>query len=141
MGIPMSRLFIEASPIGVGTTAYWYDYCGAGYMRLQIAISGTNGVVTATVSNFVESLYYNMITGQVDCSPTKRKVLITNGSITGSIPVSSMDGTLTGSVAFTGNYSGKFNSISIPIVDMDILPGTCTVVYNGQTVPNYPFAF
>jgi hypothetical protein len=141
MGIPMSRLFIAASPIGVGTNAYWYDYCGDGYMRLQIAISGTNGVVTATVSNFVESLYYNMITGQVDCSPTKRKVLITNGSITGSIPVSSMDGTLTGSVAFTGNYSGKFNSISIPIVDMDILPGTCTVVYNGQTVPNYPFAF
>jgi len=141
MGIPMSRLFIAAAPIGVGTNSYWYDFCGDGYMRLQIAVSGLNGVVTATVSNFVESMYYNMITGQVDCSPTKRKQLITNGSITGTIPVSSMDGTLSGSVAFTGNYAGKFNSISIPILDMDILPGTCTVVYNGQTVANYPFAF
>jgi len=141
MGIPMARLFIAASPIGVGTNAYWYDACGDGYMRLQIAISGLNGVVTATVSNFVESMYYNMLTGQVDCSPTKRKLLITNGSITGTIPVSSMDGTLTGSISFTGNYAGKFNSLVIPIVDMGILPGTCTVVYNGQTVPGFPFAF
>jgi hypothetical protein len=82
-----------------------------------------------------------VLTGQVDCSPLKRKLLITNGSMTGTIPVSSMSGNLTGSISFTGNYAGKFNSINIPVNNMNIEPGTCTVVYNGQTVSGFPFTF
>jgi beta-lactam-binding protein with PASTA domain len=140
LGIPMARLFIAASPIGLGTNAFWYDACGDGYMNLKIAMEGLGGRVTATVSNFVESLYYNELLGQVDCSPTKRKLMITNGGITGTVNIS-MNGSATGSLAFTGNYAGKYDNIYLEVAGGEILPGSCTVVYNGQTVPGFVFNF
>ncbi len=140
MGIPMARLFIAASPIGLGTNAFWYDACGDGYMNLKIAMEGLGGRVTATISNFVESLYYNVLTNMVDCSPTKRKLMIVNGGITGTVNIS-MNGTATGSIAITGNYAGKLNDITIPVVSGSIEPGTATMVYNGETIPGFVFSF
>jgi hypothetical protein len=52
-----------------------------------------------------------------------------------------MSGTLTGSIAFTGNYAGKFNSISLPVVTGNINPGTCIIIYNGQTVTGHVYEF
>ena len=136
MGIPMARLFIAADPIGLGTNVYWYDTCGDGNMHITITLSGLNGVGTATIGNFVESLYYNTLIGMVDCSPTKRKLLITNGDISGTVDLS-MTGSLTGSFAFTGNYAGKFNSIYIPVNAGSIDLGTMTLIYNGHTIPDH----
>ena len=140
LGIPMARLFIAAAPIGLGTNATWYDACGDGSMNLKIAMEGLGGRVTATITNYVESLYYNELIGQVDCSPTKRKLMIANGGITGTVNVS-MNGTATGSINITGNYAGKVNDITIPVVSGSIETGTATMVYNGETIPGFPFSF
>lgn len=139
MGIAMARLFIAADPIGLGTNVYWYDTCGDGNMHLTITLSGLNGAVSASITNFVESLYYNLLTNTVDCSPAKRKLLITNGGISGTVNTS-MTGTLTGSAAFTGNYAGKFNNINIPVNAGTIENGTMTLIYNGHTIPGHPFS-
>jgi hypothetical protein len=107
-------------------------------MNLKIAMDGIGGRVTATVTNFVESMYYNY--GMIDCSPTKRKLLITNGGITGTVNLS-MNGTATGSINFTGNYAGIYSNIVITVEGGDILPGTFTMVYNGESIPGFVFSF
>jgi beta-lactam-binding protein with PASTA domain len=140
MGIPLARLMIAGDPIGLGTSAWWYDSCGDGSMHFTITLSGTSGLITMTVTNFVESAYWNLITNTMDCSSAKRKLMIANGTVSGTVNTS-MNGTLTGSLTITGNYAGKINSISIPVAGGDINPGTCTLIYNGQTVTNHEFKF
>ena len=139
MGIPVQRMFIAASPIGLGTNAYYYDACGDGYMNLKIELAGLGGRVTAVASNYVESLWYNEYTHTVDCSPSKRKLMITNVNITGTADLS-MNGEGRGSGTFTGNYAGRFDDIILPIVDGDLVNGTTDVVYNGETFFNHPFS-
>jgi hypothetical protein len=143
LGIPMSRLFIAANPIGLGTNVSWYDNCGDGYLNLKIYMQGLGGKAEAKMVNFVETLAYNELIGQLDCSPTKRKLVIGNADIQGTVDLS-MTGELTGYVWFTGNVAGKFNNIWIPITNnggISIDPGTTTVIYNGQSVPGYVFTF
>lgn len=140
LGIPMSRLFIAANPIGLGTNVTWYDNCGDGYLNLKIYLSGLSGKVEANMVNFIETLAYNELIGQLDCSPTKRKLVIGNADLDGSVDLS-MNGEITGYVWFTGNVAGKFNNVNVPVADMEILPGTTTVIYNGQSIPGYVFTF
>jgi hypothetical protein len=143
-GIPLARMMIAGDPIGLGTSAYWYDSCGDGNMHFTITISGTSGLITMTVTNFVESAYFNLLNNTMDCSPTKRKQMITNtvNPVSGSVNAS-MNGTLTsaGGLAVTGNYAGKITTISIPVSAGNIMPGTCTIIYNGQTVTGHVFEF
>jgi beta-lactam-binding protein with PASTA domain len=142
MGIPLARLMIVSDPQGLGTNAWWDDNCGDGRMHFTISISGTSGLITLTITNFVESACYNLLNNTIDCSPSKRKMMTVNTTtaISGTVSAS-MNGTLTGAVAITNNYAGKYNSISIPVVNGDIAPGTATIIYNGQTVAGHEFVF
>ena len=139
-GVPLARMMIAGDPIGLGTSAYWYDMCGDGNMHFTITISGTSGLITMTITNDVESAYYNLLTNKVDCSPAKRKLLICNGSVTGTV-TSAMNGTLTGTLTMTGNYVCKYNSVSIPVSAGNIMPGTATIIYNGVTAVGHAFVF
>jgi len=143
-GIPLARLMIAGDPIGLGTNAWWYDSCGDGSMHFTITISGTSGLITMTVTNFVESAYYNLLNNTMDCSSAKRKQMITNtvNPVSGTVNTS-MNGTLTsaGGLVVTGNYVGKMTTISIPVTGGNIMPGTCTIIYNGQTVTGHAFEF
>ena len=139
-GIPLARMMIAGDPIGLGTNATWYDMCGDGNMNFKITISGTSGLITMNITNDVESAYFNLLTNTVDCSPAKRKLMIANGTVTGTVSAA-MNGTLTGNLAMTGNYAGKYNSVSIPVAAGAIMPGTATIIYNGVTAVGHPFVF
>ena len=52
-----------------------------------------------------------------------------------------LNGTLTGSMDITGNYAGKFTSMSVPIALGLLQTGTCTVIYNGQTSTGHACSF
>ena len=139
-GIPLARMMIAGDPIGLGTNATWYDMCGDGNMNFKITISGTSGLITMNITNDVESAYFNLLTNTVDCSPAKRKLMIANGTVTGTV-TAAMNGTLTGNLAMTGNYVGKYNSVSIPVAAGAIMPGTATIIYNGVTAVGHAFVF
>jgi hypothetical protein len=52
-----------------------------------------------------------------------------------------INGTITGSMDITGNYAGKFTSMSVPVALGVLQTGTCTVIYNGQTATGHACSF
>jgi beta-lactam-binding protein with PASTA domain len=134
MGISLSRVMLQAGTIGLGTDVTFYDPCGDGNIHFTVSQSGLSGLLKLQYTNYIDSLTFT--NGTLDCGGTRK--LITNGLVSGTISLSG-SGTLTGSVAFTGNYSGKYTSINIPVTSSTPQTGTCTVIYNGQQVTNHVF--
>lgn len=135
-GIPLARVLIQNPNVGIGTDETYYDPCGDGNVHFTVGMSGLNGVLTLTFTNYIDSLIYIAPPGTIDCNGTRK--MITNGTIYGTVNLS-FNGTITGAVAFTGNYAGKFTSISIVVVNKVFQPGTCTVIYNGEQVTGHAF--
>jgi beta-lactam-binding protein with PASTA domain len=140
-GIPMARMILSASPMAIGTNMYFYDSCGSGQMHVAIAEDHPVDM-SITISNFVESLVFGGGGGGgMNCSESGGRRMIINSLVSASDIDLDINGILTGSMDFTGNYAGKFTSISVPIAGGVLQPGTCTVIYNGQTSTGHTCSF
>jgi beta-lactam-binding protein with PASTA domain len=133
--IPMARLLLSADPLAIPTNMYFYDSCSL-TGELHVLITEDHPADMAiTISNIVESLVYGGGGGGggINCTESLGRRMIINSLVSDSNIDLDLNGTLTGSMDITGNYAGKFTSISVPVVDGVIQTGTCTVIYNGQT--------
>jgi beta-lactam-binding protein with PASTA domain len=138
-GIPMARLLLAADPLAVGTNMYFYDSCSLlGQLHVFIT-EDESAVMTIVIENFVESLALGGGGGGGIICDVGRNMII-NGIVTGELD-ETLNGTLTGSMDFTGNYAGKFTSISVPFTGGALQSGTCTVIYNGQTATGHACSF
>ena len=137
-GIPMARMILAASPMAIGTNMYFYDSCGSGQMHVSITYDGPADM-SITISNVVESLVFN--SGTINCSESGGRRMIINSAVSDDTIDLDLNGTLTGSMDFTGNYAGKFTSMSVPITGGVLQTGTCTVIYNGQTSTGHVCSF
>jgi len=136
VALPNARLSFSvpttAAELMSGFNLTDYDPCGSGNMnwKLSVALLYGTGTFTTTYTNYIDSLSYNTASGSTDCSAGRQ--MIVNGTIKGTIGISSGSGTMTGSLTFTGNVCGKISNISIPVTNYSVGIGTCTVQYNGQ---------
>ncbi len=137
-GNPLTRVMLQDPSVGLGTNETYYDPCGDGNIHFTVTQSGLSGLLTVTFTNYIDSQYFIYPPGTIDCNGTRRMII--NGAASGTVSLSG-SGTLTGSIAFTGNFAGKFTNISIPIVDQEPQTGTTSVVYNGETVNGHAFGF
>jgi beta-lactam-binding protein with PASTA domain len=135
-GNPLTRVMIQDPSVGLGTNETYYDPCGDGNVHFTVTQSGFSGLLTITLTNYIDSLNYIDLTSTIDCSGTRRMIM--NGTASGTVSLSG-NGTLTGSINFTGNFAGKFTNVSIPIANQEPGMGTTSVVYNGETVNGHAF--
>ena len=141
-GIPMARMILAAEPLHVGTNMYYYDDCSlTGEMHVLVT-EDDPVLMDITVTNFVESLVYGGGGGGggMNCTESLGRRMITNAATSGHLDVD-LNGSLTGSMDFTGNYAGKFTSMSVPVALGVLQTGTCTVIYNGQTATGHACSF
>ena len=138
-GIPMARMILAASPMAIGTNQYFYDSCGSGQMHVSIT-EDDPADMSITISNLVESLVFTS-GGGINCSESLGRRMIINSAVSDDTIDLELNGILTGSMDFTGNYTGKFTSMSVPITGGVLQTGTCTVIYNGQTSTGHACSF
>ncbi len=138
-GIPMAKMILAASPMAIGTNMYFYDSCGSGQMHVSIT-EDSPANMSITISNFVESLVFTS-GGGINCSESGGRRMIINSLVSSEDIDLDINGTLTGSMDFTGNYAGKFTSMSVPVTGGVLQTGTCTVIYNGQTSTGHTCSF
>ncbi len=140
-GIPMARMILSAEPLAVGTNMYYYDDCSLTGQMHVLVTEDDPVLMDITVSNFVESLVYGGGGGGgMNCTESLGRRMITNSATSGHLDAD-LNGTLTGSMDFTGNYAGKFTSMSVPVALGVLQTGTCTVIYNGQTATGHACSF
>jgi len=138
LGAPLARVALQDPNPNIGLDETYYDLCGDGNVHFTVALQGLGGLAKLIFSNYVDSMIYNSTTHTVDCTGNRRVIL--NGTISASVSLS-FSGTVTGSVAYTGNLSGTYTSINLPVEDKTIKPGTVCVRYNGEEVANHVLYF
>ncbi len=138
-GIPMARLILSADPLHVGTNMYFYDNCSlTGQMHISIT-EDSPANMSISIENFVDSLIFDG--GAINCSESLGRRMIINSLVSSEEIDININGTITGTMDITGNYAGKFTSMSIPVALGVLQTGTCTVIYNGQTATGHACSF
>jgi beta-lactam-binding protein with PASTA domain len=134
-GIPMARMILSADPLYVGTNMYFYDNCSlTGQMHVRIT-EDHPADMSISIENFVDSLIFDG--GTIICSESLGRRMIINSLVSSEDIDAEINGTLSGSMNITGNYAGKFTSMSIPVSAGVLQTGTCTVIYNGQSAAGH----
>jgi beta-lactam-binding protein with PASTA domain len=137
-GNPISRVIAQMGELSTSENETYYDSCGDGNAHGTVGLEGLAGRINLTFTNYIDSMNYIDPPGTIDCNGTRKMII--NGNATGLINLS-FNGTITGAFVFTGNFAGKFTNISISVANKEIQPGTCTVIYNGETFNGHTFGF